>query len=513
MSIKRLFLQELVSFREIELEFDPGLVVLTGPSGAGKSLLIQSVLSNFGLANSEAALCEVTLEKPKQVISEAFELGDELVIKSIKKDRMRHYLEGQNISKKSLTQIFANSVNYLSVRDKGGFESATLLMMIDSALKMGDTSFKKLLKEYKKRYQNYTQKLSELEKIQEDEKKLLQLIEFTTYEIEKIKSINPKVDEDKELIRIKQQLSKIDKINDAVERANLIFTQEEVVSEVFRLLDKDISYFTDAMNQLRSDFDEAQNLAEELSDINVEEVLDRLEQLSGLKKRYGSIGEALEYLQLKEKELSGYQSIEQDKSLLESFLAIEYAELMILAQRISQARRSQALELEKSLGGSLSELKLPRAKFLFTQESLGNFGIDRIDIVLGRTEVAMLSGGEFNRLRLALMVASIEGKGDDRGIVVLDEIDANVSGDESIAIAAMVSKLSEAYQVFAISHQPHLSAKANQHILVTKSSGVSSAKILDAKERIIEISRIIGGENSNDEALAFARKLRDHHEN
>ncbi len=82
-----------------------------------------------------------------------------------------------------------------------------------------------------------------------------------------------------------------------------------------------------------------------------------------------------------------------------------------------------------------------------------------------------------------------------------------MSGDESIAIASMISKLSTAYQVFAISHQAHLSAKANQHILISKEGDSSKARILDKQERIAEITRIIGGKNPDQEAIAFAQKL------
>ena len=507
MSIKRLYLKELLTFDESELEFDPGLIVLSGPSGAGKSVLMQSVLSNFGLGSSDAKLCEVTIEKPAKLSSEAYELEDELVVRSLKKDRTRFYLNEQNISKKALKELFSGTIQYLSVRDKGGFESDTLLELLDRSLKSHSRDFKKLIREYRKRYRNYRIKLSELEKIREDEKRLAELIEFTNFEIEKIKSINPREGEYEELIQIKQQLSRIDKINDALARAAEIFEAEEPVYEVFRLLDKEIGYFEDAMNQLRADFEETQSLAEELSDIDVEEVLDRLEKISGLKNRYGSIGEALSYLDRKEKELAGYQTIKQDKSMLESFLALEYSELMILAQRISQAREQEAKKIEEKLRHYLSDLKLPAAEFIFETEHLGESGIDGLDLKIGSSSTSTLSGGEFNRLRLALLVVSMdEGRGEG-GIIVLDEIDANVSGDESIAIASMISRLSSHYQVFAISHQAHLSAQADQHILVTKENEISKAKILDEEERIIEISRIIGGEKSAREAIAFARKL------
>jgi DNA repair protein RecN (Recombination protein N) len=349
--------------------------------------------------------------------------------------------------------------------------------------------------------------LDELEKIRQDEKKLAELIEFTSYEIEKIKAIDPKEGEDEELMRIKQQLSKIDKINDALIHAETIFESEESVYELFRLLERDGSYFSDAMNHLRADFEETQSFAEELADVDVEEVLDRLEKISGLKNRYGSISEALEYLERKEEELAGYQTIEQDKSMLESFLSLEYSELMILAQRISQARREEAQRIEKELAHYLDELKLPAAKFLFAEEKMAESGIDHIDLHIGSSLTSTLSGGEFNRLRLALLVVAMGSKREEGGVIILDEIDANVSGDESIAIASMIARLSKAYQIFAISHQAHLSAQADQHILITKEGDISQAKVLDEEERIAEIARIIGGEKSAAEAVAFARKL------
>jgi DNA repair protein RecN (Recombination protein N) len=72
----------------------------------------------------------------------------------------------------------------------------------------------------------------------------------------------------------------------------------------------------------------------------------------------------------------------------------------------------------------------------------------------------------------------------------------------------MIAKLSSVYQIFAISHQPHLSAQADQHIVVTKEGMQSRAEILDDKGRVEEIARIIGGENPTSQALEFAKRLR-----
>ena len=145
---------------------------------------------------------------------------------------------------------------------------------------------------------------------------------------------------------------------------------------------------------------------------------------------------------------------------------------------------------------------------MFGQGALEADGLDRVEVTLGSSTTDTLSGGEFNRVRLALMAATISKEAERQGILILDEIDANVSGDESIAIAEMIAMLSSAYQIFAISHQPHLSAKAQQHIVVTKTGEVSKAEVLEDEGRVQEIARIIAGENPTSQALEFAKKLR-----
>jgi len=506
--IERLYLRELVSFNEVELEFDKGLVVFSGPSGAGKSVLMSAILSSFGYATQGAAsLCEISLQKPESLQSEVYELDSEITIKTLKKEKLRYFMEGQNISKKILGEMFTPYVQYLSVRDKSGFESGTLLSMLDNALLLKDKNFKKLLKEYKKRYVNYKVKADELAKIKENEAKLSELIEFAMYEVDKIEKINPIVGEDEELIQVKKQLSRIDKIKASLSTAMDIFSAESAVEEVYRLLDKNASVFTDAMNQVRADFEETEHLAAELEEMDVEEILDRLSDITSLQQRYGSIEEAIAYKDAKKKELAGYQNIEQDKSMLERFLAMEYTELSTLARQLSKARKEESKVLENVLEGYLTTLKLPALQFIFEMKALCENGLDSVDVQLGNSSTATLSGGEFNRVRLALMASTISGK-QGQGVLILDEIDANVSGDESIAIAQMIQKLSSVYQVFAISHQPHLAAQAEQHIVVVKENSKSEAIILSEEGRIAEISRIIAGENPTTEAIEFAKKLR-----
>ena len=504
--IQRLYIQNLLSFDEVDLEFGNSLVVLSGPSGAGKSVLISAILSSFGYsASANASLCELNISKPHKLQLQAYELDDEVVIKSIKKDKLRYFIDAQSISKKLLFEAFGDYVQYLSVRDTRGFESGDLIDMIDSFIISNDKSYKKLLKEYKKRFATYRQKASELQAIKESEATIKEKIEFIKYEIDKITSIEPKIGEDEELLEIKSQLSKIDKIKDAIQKASGIFEYEGYIQEVYRLLDKDMSYFDDALNQLRVDFDDTDMLVASLEDRDIEEILDRLSKLTDIKNRYGSIKEALEYKEQKLQELSKYTHIEQDKSMLESYLAMEYNELYILAQKLSSYRKKASQDMQKILKEYLSKLKIADLIFVFDEIVLNQSGIDRVDVSLEGSSMQTLSGGEFNRVRLALMALS--SPQNHKGVLILDEIDANVSGDESIAIANLIEKLSTNYQVFAISHQPHLAAKATQHILVTKQENKSIAKVLNKTQRVEEISRIIAGENPTNEAVEFAKKL------
>ena len=141
------------------------------------------------------------------------------------------------------------------------------------------------------------------------------------------------------------------------------------------------------------------------------------------------------------------------------------------------------------------------------KKELDETGCDKVSFKLNNIELSKVSSGEFNRLRLALLTARSHYEIDTNGILFLDEIDANLSGKESQSIAKVLNELSKNYQIFAISHQPQLSATAHQHFMVTKDKNISSVKALDKNERIDEIARMISGENITEEALEFARKL------
>ena len=149
------------------------------------------------------------------------------------------------------------------------------------------------------------------------------------------------------------------------------------------------------------------------------------------------------------------------------------------------------------------------AKVIFKEKEIDILGMDEISFEISNTLLKNLSSGEFNRLRLAFIGANIDITGFANGVLILDEIDANLSGKEAMSIANVLLKISKFYQIFAISHLPQLSSKADSHFLVSKTNGVSNVKKLNENEKITELARMISGEKITKEALEFAKRLRN----
>ncbi|WP_321470134.1 AAA family ATPase [Halarcobacter sp.] len=506
--INRIYLKDFLSFQEVDLELDKGLVVFTGPSGAGKSVLMQSILSLFAITEPKASLGEVTL-LDLDIEDEAFDIqkGDEIVIKEIKKDKARYFLNAQTISKKNLNNFSKRLIKHLHLKDTSDFESSKLINFLDSVCIKEKNEFKDLKSSFDENIQKLFTIEKELEKIKDDEKNLEDLKEFAKFEIEKIENINPQIDEYEELNELKKRLSKKEKIQEIIDQANPIFNYSSSVNSALNLLDEDSTFFDEAINELNNIFEKFNDSLYELEELDIENVLDRIEKLSSLQKRFGSIKEALEYKEEKKKELESYENISFEKSILEKNLKKLSIEVIEQAKKISSFRKEYSKTLEKRINHYLEYLYLSNAKIHFVDKKLDKTGIDEIIFELNGVNLDTISSGEFNRLRLALLTSISEFDIIGNGILFLDEIDANLSGKESSAIAKVLNKLSQNYQIFAISHQPQLTSTADIHFLVDKKDGKSTVKKLDENSRIDEIARMISGEDITDDAYSFAKNL------
>lgn len=505
--IERLLIQNQLSFKTVDVQFGKGLIAFSGPSGAGKSVLMNGVLSLFGYVEPQASSVEATINARVQLEEYGLQEDKPNIFKYTKSKSTRYFINLQSVSRKNMTKIASGFVNYLSMRSDEEFQSDNLVHLLDSFIAKSHKKHEKELQDFTARYGKYIQDKERLEKIENQEKKINELKEFARFEIEKIDEVNPKTGEDEELMEFKRALSKKEKIAQAIEEAQGIFDHENSVSELFVLLDKSSAFFDECMNDLRAVIEEESSRLEDLDEINVEELLERIEKISSLKNRYGSIEESLEYRKKKQEELEGYENIAFEKESLKKECMEQEEVLERLAADISRRRKDMLVKLNEKINSYLDLLYMPEVTVQAHDTSLCHLGKDTLHVALGKVDIKKISSGEYNRLRLAFIATASSYLQSDGGVLILDEIDANLSGKESMSVAKVLKELSKKYQIFAISHQPQLSSQADYHFVVTKEKDTSTIHLLSEDERVKELARMVSGEKITEQATSFAKSL------
>ena len=506
--IERLLIKNHLSFAECDIEFKKGLVVFSGPSGAGKSVLMQGLLSLFGYGDVHADVIEAVVGKKLGLDVFGFEEEEPNIFKFLKAKNARYFINSQAVSKKGMVELSRTFVNYLSVKDNSEFENSRLLGLLDGVCASKEPSHTEDVSKFETLFAEYKKLKEELNHIEAEEKKVEDLKEFARFEISKIDEVSPKVGEDEELVSFKKSLSKKEKIEAAMQKAGGIFELEGSVMEVLNLIEADSSFFDASMNELRLVFEKQNETLEALEEIDVESLLDRIEKIAQLKKRYGSIEEALEHKHKRQEELARYENIAFEKAQLEKAVAKYESNVKAQSLKISETRQKHLPLLETRLNDYLSQLYMPSLQLRLEEGVLSELGFDALHVNLGKVDLKKISSGEYNRVRLAFLATHNEFLLSDGGVLILDEIDANLSGKESMSVANVLKTLSTKYQIFAISHQPQLSSRADQHFLVIKDAlHVSRVLPLGDEERMVELARMVSGENVSDEAIVFAKSL------
>jgi DNA repair protein RecN (Recombination protein N) len=287
-----------------------------------------------------------------------------------------------------------------------------------------------------------------------------------------------------------------------------LFELEHYVNEALEILEEDSGFFDDAMNELRAKLENAEEKFDALENENIEEVLNRLEDLSELKRKYGGISEALSYKEKKQKELQKYENIEFEKEKLQQTVEKLQKDINNFSSELSKYRKDELKKFSNDLNLYLKQLYLKDIKVDLKKSEITQNGFDIVELNLNSTTLDKISTGEFNRLRLAILALKSEFLEKEGGVLILDEIDANLSGEESMSVAKVLRKLSKKYQIFVISHQPQLTSQGEQHFLVYKDDNdTSKVKELSKEQRVKEIARIISGDKITKEAENFALEL------
>lgn len=503
--ICRILIRENLDFKYSELHIKPGLVVFTGLSGAGKSILFRAILSAFALSESEAKSVEIELDDELDLENFGIESEDRNVFKVLKEKNTKYFINNQSISKKSLQLLSKSFIRYLGSKESSEFSNEKFLMLLDTLELQKNPNFKEFQEEFERKFEEFSKASADFKKILEEEGRIEELKELASSQIEKISSINPKIGEYEELLDLKKRLSKKDKLEQAWSKAEAIFELEGVVVNALNLSEVDPSFFSECLNELRVI---AQNQRLEEMELDIEKILDRIENLSYLIKRYESVEKALEVLKQKKKELEHYDNLSFERRNLEKKVQDLEQDLVRRAEILSQTRKKNLQDLQDLLNGYLKNLYMKDAKFDLEQsEEISVFGRDELRLSIENTYLKNLSSGELNRLRLAFIATECKILNSGGGIIFLDEIDANLSGKEAMSVAKVLGELSDFYQIFAISHLPQLSSKAHSHFLVEKAKDQSSVRSLEREERVKELARMISGELVSEEALEFAKSL------
>ena len=184
--ITRLYIKNCLSFKEVDLEFNSGLNIFTGPSGAGKSILMREMLASFGLEDVKSEIVEVNLNNSR-IKNEEFDINfeEDIVIKCLKKEKARYFLNSQSLSKKTLSEISNNLIKYLSLRDTSDFKSETLIEFLDRYANKNFPEFQNIKIDFDNKYKEFIDIEKRLSKIKDDEKNLEDLKEFAKFEISK----------------------------------------------------------------------------------------------------------------------------------------------------------------------------------------------------------------------------------------------------------------------------------------------------------------------------------------
>ena len=281
------------------------------------------------------------------------------------------------------------------------------------------------------------------------------------------------------------------------------------VSNSFYLLE-------DVTRTLRNELDMLEFDPERLNEID-----DRLNEINGLKRKYGkTIEEILEYSAKIEEEMETLQNKEMHIGKLEMELTSLKKDLSIEAKELSNIRQKYAGKLTNLIHKELRELYMEKTvfevRFLSNYDQFSPSGSDKVEFYISTNPGEPLkplskvaSGGELSRMMLALK--SIFSKHQGVTSIIFDEVDTGVSGRVAQAIAEKIYKVSIDSQVLCISHLPQVAAMADTHLFIAKKTSdgrtKTTVKALDEEAKIKEIGRMIAGVEITDLTKEHAKEL------
>ena len=560
--LSELAVRNLGIIKDLSLQFNNDMTVLTGETGAGKTLITEAVSlllggradpvlvgpwgeeaeveGRFVLDDSAGALeddfellSEASSREANEAISkqaneeakgERTEESSEIIIRRVvaRKGRSRAYINGKLAATKSLTETAEHLVDLHGQHlHQSLLRPASQRAALDS---FGNVETAPL-REVRALIKALKSKLDALGGDEHARQRTLDMLLHQLDEISAARLSDPS--EDEQLQAEEKLLSEAGESQAAVRQAAHITSGDgaatTALAEALALIDPYESLAEPAtrLRRLSEDLAEAGTelrfLSEQLEadPARLEEIVERRSLLADLRRKYGStLAEVMEYAERIGAELEELESAEERTAEIQAELSkLEVQERKIAAE-VGAARRKAAARLAEEITGLLSQLAMPNACF---DVEVGEDPGEDVEFLLSANPPLppgplrkVVSGGELSRVTLAIQLVCRQAP----PTVVFDEVDAGVGGTAAVAVGEALASLAADRQVFVVTHLPQVSALADQHLKVSKEQpsasdefGGVAVHLLEGPDREEELARMLSGSPESQTAKEHAREL------
>ena len=549
---------------ELEVEFGPGLNLLTGETGSGKSIIVDSlgvltgdrVSSDLIKEGELAARIEglFTVSNFDRLSSLLDDAGIELEAEKTAEVIIRRELSrsGKNrifVNNQLATQSLLRSIGS-ELTDIYGQGEQAALFHVASHIEMLDVAGQ--LNEQQERvreaFHHWSTIKTELGMLQQKEAEKLQLLDILRFQVQEIEKAGLRTGEDSELEDEKRRLNNVEKLSSLSEESysllyeaqeSTVSTLEKAVRKIGELAEYDCR-FAGYIEGLRTAEAVVGDLAITLRDFSshlefsperLDAIENRLAEIARLRRKYGDTVEAvLHHLSESKDRLDAVETSEVREAELKKELAKARESYINVASELHDARLAFARKFEKEVEKELKNVALEKARFevriespsevdLGSAQSDSSFsanGFDRCEFYFSanpgespRPLAKVASGGEASRVMLVLKTVAKLREGNKTA--VFDEVDVGIGGRVAEAVGRKLRSLATTQQVLCVTHQPQIASLADKHFIVEKSvSGkrtVIDVRELDPREKIEEIARMLAGETVSETAREHAREM------
>lgn len=548
-----LHVKNLALIEDIEVEFGPGLNILTGETGAGKSILLGSMQLILGSRiakdmireGASYALVELLFQVENPRAEEALgKLGIELEEGQVL--LTRKILDGRSINKingETCTVGQMKAVASCLLDIHGQHEHQSLLYQ-DKQLEILDAYGKDEIYPVKEKvnraYRTYRDSLKKLKSLDMDEEQRNRERAFLEFEIKEIESANLNPGEDEELEKLYRKLDNGKKILETLQEVRDLTGNDSVqgAGEAVGNAVKELMRVTEYDSQLESMSSALQEIDGLLNDFNRElssyvdelnfdgetfyETERRLDLINNLKAKYGQSIEAIHtYCGNQKQKLEDLDRYEENFRRAKAEVEKSRAQLEIVSDKLSVIRKKYSQMLTDKIIEGLKDLNFLDVQFHIDFQRKKEYtdnGFDDIEYEistnpgesvkpLGR----IVSGGELSRIMLA--IKAILADRDQIETLIFDEIDVGISGRTAQKVSEKMSFIGRNHQVICITHLAQIAAMADAHYAIEKQveDGVTKSKIsrLSKEQEIEELARILGGAKITDTVMQSAAEMKE----